>query len=438
MRADVAAPVKHRADLEKEKKQPQQAERYQRRRRARALEGRDDTGPSGHRDRAKRLGAALAFDPRWRGGNDTCAEKNRQRTGAKHRATIASEPTEREKSALDRDRNQPPERLQYDRDDDRFYPVHDSLELRQRSETHISPRRGHHEKHRRNNEAYAGHHQPLPAAALMADMQSPSRWSSALESDWLRRAYRGILRARAIRAAARIPLPSSRYAPPGRRTQWCQDAKTKPQSPVTSADPAVMRAKAAAPGAKTKPQPRTTSAGSPSSEEIREKKTDRGAGQSDCVGADGVGVGKPAAKETEAAAKSRTKLIAETAANAAATAATIAAKAMEIAADIAAAETGPIAVAKAAAKAAAIADRGWIAFYRHSVPDPAKPDLTLPDPAIRVRSVPPSCRATNESGTRKLAAEQRRFADRQSQRVTAQPVQRDLRGENLYPVAVAA
>src|SRR5216684_2643280 len=37
-----------------------------------------------------------------------------------------------------------------------------------------------------------------------------------------------------------------------------------------------------------------------------------------------------------------------------------------------------------------------------------------------------------------LAAEQRRFADRQSQRVAAQPVQRDLCGENLYPVARAA
>src|SRR5262245_45452296 len=39
---------------------------------------------------------------------------------------------------------------------------------------------------------------------------------------------------------------------------------------------------------------------------------------------------------------------------------------------------------------------------------------------------------------RKLAAEQRRLADRQFQRVAAQPIQRDLSGKSLYPLAVAA
>src|SRR5438105_4862385 len=56
-------------------------------------------------------------------------------------------------------------------DDDRLNPVHDALELRQRSETHIGPRRGHHYKHRRNDEAHAAHHQSLPAASLMDDMK---------------------------------------------------------------------------------------------------------------------------------------------------------------------------------------------------------------------------------------------------------------------------
>lgn len=111
--------------------------------------------------------------------------------------------------------------------------------------------------------------------------------------------------------------------------------------------------------------------------------------------------------------------MAETATKAIAIAKTIAAKAMKVAAEIAAAIAGPIAVAKATA----IASGGGLGFHGRSMPH---------------LEAAQRCPATNESGAWKLAAEQRRFADRQSQRVAAQPVQRDLAGENLYPVAVAA
>ena len=100
---------------------------------------------------------------------------------------------------------------------------------------------------------------------------------------------------------------------------------------------------------------------------------------------------------------------------------------MKVPAYIRTAETRPVAVAVTAAKASAIASGCGFSFHRDSTSIRR----------CRVWIAPWHSRDLRRRNQRS-APEQRRFADRQPECVAAQPVQRDLSGENLYPIAIAA
>src|SRR5208337_2119428 len=98
-----------------------------------ALEHWQNAGPSNRRDRGKGLREATLIDPRRGRCDNSSAEENDQRVDAKQCTGGSDQADYSEESALNCTGSEPPQRLQYDGNDDGLDPIHDSLNLRQRS-----------------------------------------------------------------------------------------------------------------------------------------------------------------------------------------------------------------------------------------------------------------------------------------------------------------